>query len=94
MLDIKNSECLLPKTRKLLFRLITMPEFLSSYVLVGGTGLSLYLCHRKSEDLDFFTYTDAFNKSEIYEVIKTFKNKEIINDTDDQIAINRNRRKR
>ena len=87
MLDIKNSECLLPKTRKLLFRLITMPEFLSNYVLVGGTGLSLYLCHRKSEDLDFFRYEDAFNKSKIYDVIKIFKNKEIINDTNDQIDV-------
>ena len=30
--------------------------FLNKYVLVGGSALSLHMCHRKSEDLDFFTY--------------------------------------
>ncbi|MBD3839909.1 MAG: hypothetical protein IE878_05945 [Epsilonproteobacteria bacterium] len=25
--------------------------FLNDYVLVGGSALALYLCHRKSEDL-------------------------------------------
>ena len=53
MLDLKNSDYLLPETRKLLAELIASATFLEKYVLVGGTALSLHLCHRKSEDLDF-----------------------------------------
>ena len=45
-------------------------DFLQNFVLVGGSALSLYLGHRKSEDLDFFTYKDFFNKEDIL----SFKN--------------------
>ncbi len=61
--------------------------FLEKYVLVGGSALALYLCHRKSEDLDFFTYDDSFDKKEIFEYIQSFKNKEILNQTDEQIDL-------
>lgn len=63
--DLKNLECVLPETRKLLLKLRDNCEFLHKYVLVGGSALSLQLCHRKSEDLDFFTYDDSFSKKEI-----------------------------
>jgi hypothetical protein len=33
------------------------PDFLRSFYLSGGTGLSLQLGHRESEDLDFFCQT-------------------------------------
>lgn len=33
-------------------------EYLSDFVLVGGTALSLQIGHRKSIDLDFFTVSD------------------------------------
>jgi len=36
------------------------PAFLQSFYLSGGTGLSLQLGHRKSEDLDFFN-EQSFN---------------------------------
>jgi len=62
-------------------------DFLEKYVLVGGSALAMYLCHRKSEDLDFFTYEDSFDKKEIFEYIQNFKNKEIINQTTKQIDL-------
>jgi hypothetical protein len=38
----------------------TRPEFLKSFYLSGGTGLSLQIGHRESEDLDFFC-SETFN---------------------------------
>ena len=87
MLDLKNLNCLLPKTQSLLLAMIDGCTFLDKYVLVGGSALALYLCHRKSEDLDFFTYEDNFDKKEIFEYLKQFKNKEILNQTDEQIDV-------
>jgi hypothetical protein len=59
MNDLKNLECLLPETKKLLEKLLERCEFLYKYVLVGGSALTLHLCHRKSEDLYFFTYSES-----------------------------------
>ncbi len=47
----------------------------------------MYLCHRKSEDLDFFTFENIFDKKDIFEYLKNFKNKEILNQTDEQIDL-------
>ena len=87
MQDLKNLDCLLPDTKSLLLEMIKSCSFLNKYVLVGGSALSIYLCHRKSEDLDFFTYADDFDKKEIFEYIKGFKNKEVINQTNEQIDL-------
>ena len=87
MKDLKNLNCLLPKTKTLLLRMIKDCTFLYKYVLVGGSALTLHLCHRKSEDLDFFTYEDSFDKKEIFEYLKNFKNKEILNQTDEQVDL-------
>ena len=85
MNGLKNLDCLLPKTKELLLTLIDDCPFLKNYVLVGGSALSLHLCHRKSEDLDFFTYGDAFSKQEILNYIKNFNQQEIINQSNEQI---------
>lgn len=87
MPDLKNLECLLPKTKELLLELIETCSFLEKYVFVGGSALALHICHRKSEDLDFFTFEESFDKKEIFEYIKRFENIEIINRTDDQIDL-------
>ena len=87
MSDLKNLNCLLPKTASLLVKMTQECHFLSKYVLVGGSALTLHLCHRKSEDLDFFTYDNDFDKKEIFEYIKEFENKEILNQTDEQIDL-------
>ena len=87
MKDLKNLNCLLPETKDLLLRLVENCPFLYKYVLAGGSALALHLCHRKSEDLDFFTWEDSFDKQEIFECIKGFESKEILNQTNEQIDI-------
>jgi predicted nucleotidyltransferase component of viral defense system len=87
MKDLRNLNCLLPDTRTVLQEMIKNCSFLYKYVLVGGSALTLHMCHRKSEDLDFFTYADSFDKKEILSFIHNFKTKEIINQTDEQIDL-------
>ena len=87
MSDLKNLKCLLPDTEALLLKMINGCDFLDKYVLVGGSALSMHLCHRKSEDLDFFTYEDSFDKQKIFAYIQSFKNKEILNQTDEQVDV-------
>ena len=87
MTDLKSLNCLLPKTRNLLQDMVKECGFLKNYVLVGGSALALHLCHRKSEDLDFFTYSDSFDKKEIFDFLNRFKDKEIINQNSEQIDV-------
>ena len=87
MSDLKNLKCLLPRTETLLLKMVDGCDFLDQYVLVGGSALSMHLCHRKSEDLDFFTYDDSFDKQKIFAYIQTFKNKEILHQTDEQVDV-------
>jgi len=87
MQDLKNLNCLLPKTKEVLLQIVESCNFLDKYVLVGGSALTLHLCHRKSEDLDFFTYEDKLDFKEILEYIKRFEQKEIINQTNEQIDV-------
>jgi len=87
MQDLKNLKCLLPKTEALLLKMVKECNFLDKYVLVGGSALALYVCHRKSEDLDFFTYDDSFDKKEIFEYIQEFENKEVLHQSDEQIDV-------
>lgn len=87
MQEVKNLDCLLPKTKILLLEMIKSCDFLDKYVLVGGSALTLHLCHRKSEDLDFFTYDNSFDKKKIFEYIKQFDTKEIFNQTDEQVNV-------
>ena len=82
-----ESQCLLPKTETLLLKMVKECSFLEKYVLVGGSALALYVCHRKSEDLDFFTYDDSFDKKEIFDYIQDFENKEILHQSDEQIDL-------
>ncbi len=47
------------QTAKLVSRLNSLkPTFLDQFYLSGGTGLSLQLGHRESEDLDFFSQSE------------------------------------
>lgn len=63
MLELKSLDCLLPKKKTLLLEMVESCIFFDKYVLVGGSALTLHLCHRKSEDLDFFTYEDNLDFS-------------------------------
>ena len=88
MNERKNFDCLLPKTQVLLEELIETAPFLNHYTFVGGSALALHLCHRKSEDLDFFTYeAGVFDKGQIRKYIGRFEHKEILNESDEQIDL-------
>ena len=83
MIDL---ESLLPNVQNVLLELIKN-DYLKNYVLAGGSALSLYLDHRKSEDLNFFTYEDSFNKKTIFDLLKDFERKEIINISEEQVDV-------
>jgi predicted nucleotidyltransferase component of viral defense system len=87
MIEPINFDCLRDKTKEVLSTLVKTAPFLSNYSLVGGSALALYLCHRKSEDLDFFTYSDSFKRQDIVEYLKRFDRKEILTDSDDQLDV-------
>ncbi len=87
MSELKNLECLLPDTRNLLQKIVNECSFLDKYVLVGGSALALHLCHRQSEDLDFFTYDEGFDMGEILGFLHKFDNVEIISQSDRQIDV-------
>ncbi|UOD34283.1 nucleotidyl transferase AbiEii/AbiGii toxin family protein [Deferribacteraceae bacterium V6Fe1] len=87
MNDLIKLNSLLPETREVLLKLIKNCNFLKKYAFVGGSALALHLNHRKSEDLDFFTYENYFNKSELIDISIYFKNFSILNETDKQIDL-------
>lgn len=87
MLEPINFDYLQDNTRTLLYKLRDQTEFLKNYSLVGGSALALYLCHRRSEDLDFFTYTDSFDKQAILNHCRHFFQFEILNESDDQLDV-------
>jgi predicted nucleotidyltransferase component of viral defense system len=60
-----------PSTLELLMRLQS-ESFLSEFVLVGGTALSLQIGHRKSIDLDFFTVIDFESNSLIEQLSQSY----------------------
>jgi len=87
MIEPINFDYLQDKTKEVLSTLVKTAPFLTNYSLVGGSALALYLCHRKSEDLDFFTYNDSFNRQDIFQYLKRFDRNEILTDSDDQLDV-------
>lgn len=88
MIEIKNSDFLLPDTRDVLFKLIDTFPALSDYVFVGGSALALHLAHRKSEDLAFFTWKKGVFDSEIIQTnLSAWQTKSILNLSDQQIDL-------
>ena len=87
MIEPINFDYLQDKTKEVLSTLVKTAPFLTNYSLVGGSALALYLSHRKSEDLDFFTYNDSFNRQDIFQYLKRFDRKEILTDSDDQLDV-------
>lgn len=74
-------------TRNLLCQFTESAPFLSNYSLVGGSALALYLGHRKSEDLDFFTFADTFDKQRILAYCGAFDSLKILNESDEQLDL-------
>ena len=63
-----HTETVAPATLDLLKRLM-FDTYLSKFVLVGGTALSLQLGHRMSIDLDLFI-NESYNENELVEYLR------------------------
>lgn len=74
-------------TKNLLARFTESAPFLKDYSLVGGSALALYLGHRKSEDLDFFTFADTFDKQKILAYCSVFDSLKMLNESDVQLDL-------
>lgn len=61
---------LLPATEKVIQK-IREAAFLAPFYLSGGTALALYLGHRESEDLDFFT-SSSFNPEQLQTQVQNY----------------------
>ncbi len=73
---MSNLKSLLPKTKEVLL-LLSKLEVMQSFAFVGGSALSVYLNHRLSEDLDFFSAEKELEIDKILNDIKSLKTNEI-----------------
>ncbi len=88
---MKDLSSLQDNTKEVLLKLSDL-ELVKDYVFVGGSALSLYLKHRKSEDIDLFTWNDNIDRELIINTIKEVfgDNFKIENITQKQIDLNIN----
>ena len=87
-MDKKLLENLLPATKEVFTKLSEANlDFLENFVLVGGSALALRLEHRQSEDLDFFTHKDWFDKSRILSISNLFTDYKILLNSREQIDL-------
>ncbi|MCF8296250.1 MAG: nucleotidyl transferase AbiEii/AbiGii toxin family protein [Saprospiraceae bacterium] len=66
---MKNLDSLPLKTKQVFLELSTT-DFVKDYTFVGGSALSIYLNHRKSEDIDLFTWNSKIERNTIIEALK------------------------
>lgn len=88
---MKDLSSLQDNTKEVLLKLSDL-ELVKDYVFVGGSALSLYLNHRKSEDIDLFTWNENINRELIINTIKEVfgENFKIENISQKQIDLNVN----
>ena len=67
--EFNINESLEPKTAEVLSSLSEIEE-IKNFTLVGGSALSIYLHHRISEDLDFFTWHQKLDDAGIDPILK------------------------
>jgi hypothetical protein len=84
---LEDLNYLLPKTKQVLLEIAEF-DWLQQFTFVGGAGLSLYLHHRLSEDINLFTWEKQLDKSLI---LKTLNSKHstysIQQETDKQLDL-------
>lgn len=68
--DVAGFSNLLPDTAQVLQLLAAMP-LLERYSFVGGSALAVYLGHRKSEDIDLFTWEKELPPLEIAQELQS-----------------------
>lgn len=73
---MNNLKSLLPNTKAVLLELSKL-HMMKSFTFVGGSALSIYLNHRLSEDLDFFSADKELNTTKILNEINFLKLDEI-----------------
>ena len=66
---MKKLDALAPKTKNVLIILSKLEE-LKQFTFVGGSALSVYLKHRISEDLDFFSWENELRNETLLGQIK------------------------
>lgn len=91
-LDLSDLNYLLPTTKDALLSLAGF-DWLQQFTFVGGSGLSLYLHHRLSEDIDLFTWEASLDKEKILSGLqKKFAGQiEIENETSKQLDLKINK---
>lgn len=77
---------LLPQTRAV-FEALSEHELLSGFTFVGGSALAMYLRHRLSEDLDFFTAQAELPREAIFGLMAGFGEARVLNDVGKQIDL-------
>lgn len=77
-------KALLPATSKVLEDL-AQNNWLADFTLVGGSGLSLHISHRLSEDLDFFTWEKELKKEGIFASLALFEKYQLLSVSNTQI---------
>ncbi len=85
---MNNLKSLLPKTKEVLI-LLSKLQMMQSFTFVGGSALSIYLNHRLSEDLDFFSAEKELDTAQILNEINILKVKDfrIINSSKIQLDL-------
>jgi len=66
---MKNLNSLPNNTKEVLLSL-SETEIVTDFTFVGGSALSIYLNHRKSEDIDLFTWKETIDAEQILSSIK------------------------
>jgi predicted nucleotidyltransferase component of viral defense system len=65
-----HPEGILPSTKETFYKIAEL-DFIRDFVLVGGTGLSVQINHRLSEDLNFCTWsTENFDTKNIQSILE------------------------
>ncbi len=70
-LESTSLKSLLPNTEQVLIKISHAP-LLKNFTFVGGSALAVYLNHRKSEDIDLFTWQATLNIEEIQSMLTEF----------------------
>jgi predicted nucleotidyltransferase component of viral defense system len=62
----------MPSNTNWIFETLSAQNFISNYILVGGTALAIQVNHRLSEDLDFIYDGDTININSIKKILENY----------------------
>ncbi len=73
-LELKEPKAVMPAPTASLFEEIRDNPLLRPFILIGGTGLSLHIGHRISEDLDLITFLPKLPRAALKELQRQLEN--------------------